>query len=53
MAMSEEVLAIAAAGIRARHPDYDESDVSWAIRRLRLGDETFRDVWSGAPLLAP
>jgi hypothetical protein len=53
MEMSEEVFTIAAAGISSRHPDYDETQVSWALRRLRLGDETFREVWPGAPLLAP
>lgn len=53
VAMSEEMLAVTAAGIGARHPDYDDDDVSWALRRLRLGDEIFRAVWPDAPLLAP
>jgi hypothetical protein len=53
VAMSEEMLAVAAAGIGARHPDYADEDVSWALRRLRLGDEIFRAVWPHAPLLAP
>jgi hypothetical protein len=53
VAMSEEMLAVTAAGIGARHPDYDEEHVSWALRRLRLGDETFRAAWPNAPLVAP
>lgn len=52
-AMSEEMFEVAAAGIRARHPDYDEGQVGWALRRLRLGDVLFRAVWPHAPLLAP
>ncbi len=52
-AMSEEVLTIAAAGIRARHPDYDDAQVSWALHRLRLGDETFHEAWPDAPFVAP
>jgi hypothetical protein len=52
-AMSEDVLAVAAGGIRARHPDYDETQVTWALRRLRLGDAMFRRVWPAAPLVAP
>jgi hypothetical protein len=51
--MSEEVLAVAADGIRARHPDYDDQHVTWALHRLRHGDETFRQAWPGAPLVPP
>lgn len=51
--LSEDVWAIAADGIGARHPGYDENQVQWALRRLRLGDELFRRVWPDAPLLAP
>lgn len=51
--MSDEVLAIAADGIRDRHPDYDEAHVTWALHRLRHGDELFRKAWPDAPLVAP
>lgn len=53
MAMSEDVNAIAAEGVRARHPGYDEARVRWAVLRLRLGDEIYRQVWPDAPLVAP
>jgi hypothetical protein len=53
MAMSEDVNAIAADGVRARHPAYDADRVRWAVLRLRLGDEVFRQVWPDAPLVAP
>lgn len=51
--MSEEVWELAADGVRARHPGYDEQAVGWAVRRMRLGDELFRRVWPDAPLVAP
>lgn len=52
--MTEEALAIAADGIRQRHPDYDEPAVDWAIKRLRLGDDDlYRAVWPAAPLVDP
>lgn len=53
VAMSEEVSDIAAAGIRSRHPDYDGKHVAWALHRLRLGDELFREAWPDAPFVAP
>jgi hypothetical protein len=51
--MSEDVNAIAAEGVRSRHPGYDDDRVRWALLRLRLGDELFRQAWPGAPLVAP
>jgi hypothetical protein len=52
VAMSEESLVIAAEGIKARHREYDEDQIRWALRRLRLGDALFRQVWPNAPVLA-
>jgi len=51
--MSMAMRAIAADGIRSRHPQYSESDVRHALHRLLLGDELFRAAWPDAPLLAP
>lgn len=53
VAMSEDVHTIAAEGVRARHPGYDDDQVRWAVFRLRLGDELFRQVWPDGPLVAP
>lgn len=54
MQHSEEVWLWAAAGIRSRHPDYDDDTVEWAIKRMRLkNDDLFRRVWPTAPLVAP
>jgi hypothetical protein len=41
------------AGIRARHPEYDEDDVRRALFRLLHGDAATREVWPGRELLAP
>ena len=50
---SEAMREIARAGIRSRHPEYDEAEVRHALHRLLLGDELFRAAWPYAPLLAP
>ena len=42
-----------AAGIRARHPEYSEEQVTWAMRRLVLGSALFEKAWPTAPVLAP
>ena len=36
---------LAVAGIRMRHPDYDENKVRLALARLRLGKNLFREVY--------
>jgi hypothetical protein len=51
--MSEEIWEIAAEGVRARHPEYDETDVRWAVSRMRVGDELFRRAWPNAPRRSP
>jgi len=51
--MSDAVWEMAADGIRARHPEYDQPAVRWAVLRLRMGDDLFRVVWPKAPVLAP
>ena len=47
--MSDELDAVCASGIRARHPDYGDEDVTWALRRMRLGDDLFGGAYPGAP----
>jgi hypothetical protein len=44
---------IAMAGIRSRHPDYDETQVRSALARLTLGDTLVRAVWPNRPLVDP
>jgi len=47
--LSEDVRAVALAGIRARHPEYSDRDAWHALRRLLLGDELFGKAIPGAP----
>ena len=51
--MSEDVRALARAGIRARHPEYSDAQLRHALFRLMYGDELFRQVWPGTALVAP
>jgi hypothetical protein len=51
--MSDDVRAIALAGIEARHPDYDDATARWALFRLLLGDALFAKVWPAAPRVDP
>jgi hypothetical protein len=53
VAMSEDAAAIAAAGIAARHRDYDSDEVRRAYLRLCWGDELYAAVFPGAPLPDP
>jgi hypothetical protein len=51
--LSDHVREIAQAGIRARHPDYDDEHVRLALYRMLLGDELFSRAWPRAPRLEP
>jgi hypothetical protein len=51
--MCEGMRSVATAGIRMRHPHYDEQQARWALWRMLYGDELFRRAWPAAPLLAP
>jgi hypothetical protein len=53
VAMSEQLYEFAASGVRSRHPAYSDDEVELALRRMRLGDDLFRQAWPDAPLLAP
>lgn len=50
--MSDDMAAVTADGIRHRHPDYDDDQVMWALRRMYLGDELFLESTPDAPLLS-
>lgn len=41
------------AGIRSRHPEYDEEEVRQAFFRMLHGDQLTRSVWPGRELLDP
>jgi hypothetical protein len=41
------------AGIRRRHPEYDDGQVMRAFARLLHGDELVRRAWPGRQLLEP
>lgn len=51
--LDQAVLRLAMAGVRARHPEYDEEQVRRAHARLVLGDAIARTVWPDRELLEP
>jgi hypothetical protein len=51
--LSEDVRAVALAGIRARHPEYSEREAWYALQRLLLGDDLFTRAWPHARHIAP
>jgi hypothetical protein len=51
--MSLAARATTLAGIRARHPEYDDGTARWALFRLLVGDALFERVWPSARLVAP
>ena len=51
--MSQSARTLSLAGIRHRHPEYDDATARWALFRLLVGDELFRRAWPQAPIVAP
>ena len=51
--LSESMRMVSAAGIQARHPEYNEQALFDALARLMLGDELFVEAFPNRPLLAP
>lgn len=51
--LNDMVRAIAIAGIRRRHPDYDDEQVKLAFARLTLGDDLVRAAWPHRALVDP
>jgi len=47
MELSDQMRAVLAAGVRHRHPDYDDRQVQLATVRLLLGETLFRQVHPG------
>ena len=51
--LNEMARQMAKAGIRARHPEYDDEQVHLAYARLVLGDDLVREVWPSHALVEP
>ena len=51
--LSEMARRTTEAGIRRRHPEYDDGQVMPALARLLHGDDLVRRVWPGRELVAP
>ena len=51
--LSEDIRAVALAGIRTRHPEYSDREAWYALQRLLLGDDLFGRAWPQAPRLDP
>jgi hypothetical protein len=45
--LSDSLRDVVAAGVRYRHPDYDENGVRLAVARLTLGEVLFRAAYPG------
>jgi hypothetical protein len=48
--MSRDLLA---AGIRARHPEYTDDEVKWALIRAWIGADLFQRAYPHCPQLDP
>lgn len=42
-----------AQGIRARHPEYSDDEVKWAVIRAWIGRDMFRRAYPNGPQLDP
>lgn len=51
--LNASVRALTAAGIRRRHPTYDETQVRLAATRLSIGDDLMRRAFPGHELVDP
>jgi hypothetical protein len=51
--LGEMARGAAAAGIRARHPGYDATQLKLALARLRYGDDLVARTWPDHELVDP
>jgi hypothetical protein len=51
--LNDMVRTLTMAGIRRRHPAYDDTEVRMAWQRLVLGDDLVRRVFPGRELIDP
>jgi hypothetical protein len=52
LAFSDELREAARAGIRRRHPTYDDEQMKRAFVRMLYGDDVARRCWPDEPLTA-
>jgi len=51
--LSAAARALTLAGIRQRHPEYDDERARMALARVILGDELTQKAWPDRPLVEP
>jgi len=48
--LSDNVRRLAQAGVRSRHPEYDDKMVGMAVTKLMIGDSMFKEVFGDIEL---
>ncbi len=47
--MSDYLRSIVEAGVRLRHPEYDEKQINRQVTRLMIGERLFREIFEEGP----
>ena len=47
--MSDYLRSIVEAGVRLRHPEYDEQQINRQVTRLMIGERLFREIFEEGP----
>ena len=47
--MSDNLRSIVEAGVRLRHPQYDEKQINRQVTRLMIGERLFREIFEEGP----
>lgn len=48
-ALSDNLRSIVEAGVRLRHPQYDEQQINRQVIRLMIGERLFREIFEEGP----
>ncbi len=48
--LSDNVHKLTEAGVRSRHPEYDDNTVAMAVTKLKIGDSLFKEVYGDIEL---
>ena len=51
--LSNNLRRTVGAGVRQRHPDYDEQEIRREVVRLMIGDQLFQKAFGGSDTLKP